>query len=279
MNNFLSGLYIVSTPIGNLEDITLRALNVLKNSDKILCEDTRRSIKLLNHYKIRKELISNHKFNEKKIASKIVQDIKNGQVVSMISDAGTPTISDPGLVLITECIKNKVKIFPVPGVSATTTAMSVSGFKAQYIFYGFLPKKQTAIEKELKKLKEYKFNLVFFIPAIKINYYIKLFKKYLSERKVFIGREMTKIHETFYRDDLDKFSVFKGKLKGELTVVISGKRENYDNEIVINTKQLNSEIKQYLKKYSVKDVVNLISQTNNLSKKKIYDICLKIKKT
>ena len=279
MNNFLSGLYIVSTPIGNLEDITLRALNVLKNSDKILCEDTRRSIKLLNHYKISKQLVSNHKFNEKKTASKIVEDIKSGQVVSMISDAGTPTISDPGLVLINECIKNKVKIFPVPGVSATTTAMSVSGFKDQYIFYGFLPKKQTAIEKELKILKGYKFNLIFFIPAIKINFYIKIFKKYLHEREIFVGREMTKIHETFYRYELDKFPGFKENLKGELTVVISGKSENYDNKIVINTKQLNNEIKQYLKKYSVKDVVNLISQKNNLSKKKIYDICLKLKKT
>ena len=278
MNNFLSGLYIVSTPIGNLEDITLRALNVLKNSDKILCEDTRRSIKLLNHYKISNQLVSNHKFNEKKTASKIVEDIKSGQVVSMISDAGTPTISDPGLVLINECIKNKVKIFPVPGVSATTTAMSVSGFKDQYIFYGFLPKKQTAIEKELKRLKEYKFNLIFFIPAIKINFYIKIFKKYLHEREVFIGREMTKIHETFYRDELDKFSGFKENLKGELTVIISGKSENYESKIVINTKHLNNEIKQYLKKYSVKDVVNLISQKNNLSKKKIYDICLKLKK-
>ena len=278
MNNFLSGLYIVSTPIGNLEDITLRALNVLKNSDKVLCEDTRRSVKLLNHYNISKQLVSNHKFNEKKTASKIVEDIKSGQVVSMISDAGTPTISDPGLVLINECIKNKVKIFPVPGVSAVTAAMSVSGFKDQYIFYGFLPKKQTAIEKELKRLKEYKFNLIFFIPAIKINFYIKIFKKYLHEREVFIGREMTKIHETFYRDELDKFSVFKENLKGELTVIISGKNENYDSKIVINTKHLNNEIKQYLKKYSVKDVVNLISQKNNLSKKKIYDICLKIKK-
>ena len=278
MNNFLSGLYIVSTPIGNLEDITLRALNVLKNSDKVLCEDTRRSVKLLNHYNISKQLVSNHKFNEKKTASKIVEDIKSGQVVSMISDAGTPTISDPGLVLINECIKNKVKIFPVPGVSAVTTAMSVSGFKDQYIFYGFLPKKQTAIEKELKRLKEYKFNLIFFIPAIKINFYIKIFKKYLHEREVFIGREMTKIHETFYRDELDKFSGFKENLKGELTVIISGKSENYDSKIVINTKHLNNEIKQYLKKYSVKDVVNLISQKNNLSKKKIYDICLKLKK-
>ena len=278
MNNFLSGLYIVSTPIGNLEDITLRALNVLKNSDKILCEDTRRSIKLLNHYKINKQLISNHKFNEKKTASIIVENIKNGEVVSMISDAGTPTISDPGLVLINECIKNKIKIFPIPGVSATTTVMSVSGFGDKYIFYGFLQKKESAIEKELKKLKDYKFNLVFFIPAIKINFYIKIFKKFMKKREIFIGREMTKIHETFYRYSLDKFSGFKENLKGELTVVVSGNNEDTVNESVINTKKLNTEIIQYLKKYSVKDVVNLISQKYNLSKKKIYDICLKIKK-
>ena len=278
MNNFLSGLYIVSTPIGNLEDITLRALRILKNSDKILCEDTRRSIKLLNHYKINKQLISNHKFNEKKTASIIVENIKNGEVVSMISDAGTPTISDPGLVLINECIKNKIKIFPIPGVSATTTVMSVSGFGDKYIFYGFLQKKESAIEKELKKLKDYKFNLIFFIPAIKINFYIKIFKKFMKKREIFIGREMTKIHETFYRYSLDKFSGFKENLKGELTVVVSGNNEDKVYETAVNTKKLNIEITQYLKKYSVKDVVNLISQKYNLSKKKIYDICLKIKK-
>ena len=278
MNNFLSGLYIVSTPIGNLDDITLRALNVLKNSDKILCEDTRRSIKLLNHYNINNKLISHHKFNEKKTASIILENIKNGEVVSIISDAGTPTISDPGLVLINECIKNNIKIFPIPGVSAVTTAISVSGLSDQYFFYGFLPKKQTAIEKELKKLKEHKFNLVFFIPAIKINFYMKLFKKFMKKREVFIAREMTKIHETFYRFNLDKFSGFKENLKGELTVVISGNNENFTNNTVVDTKKLNIEIKQYLKKYSVKDVVNLFSQKNNLSKKKIYDICLKIKK-
>ena len=147
MNNFLSGLYIVSTPIGNLEDITLRALNVLKNSDKVLCEDTRRSVKLLNHYNISKQLVSNHKFNEKKTASKIVEDIKSGQVVSMISDAGTPTISDPGLVLINECIKNNVKIFPVPGVSAATTAMSVSGLKINIFFMVFYQKNKRQLKK------------------------------------------------------------------------------------------------------------------------------------
>ena len=278
MNNFLSGLYIVSTPIGNLDDITFRALNVLKNSDKILCEDTRRSIKLLNHYNINKKLIPNHKFNEKKIASIIVKNIKNGEVISMISDAGTPTISDPGLVLINECIKNKIKIFPIPGVSAVTTAVSASGFGEQYIFYGFLPKKESAIKKELNKLKEFKLNLVFFIPAVKINFYIKLFKKSMQRRELFIGREMTKIHETFYRYNLDEFSGFKENLKGELTVVISGNKQNSSKDTLFDTKKLNSQIKQYLKRYSVKDVVNLISQKNNLSKKKIYDICLSIKK-
>ena len=279
MNSFLPGLYIVSTPIGNLEDITLRALNVLKNSDKILCEDTRRSIKLLNFYGIKKKLIPNHKFNEKKISNSIIQSISNGERISIISDAGTPIISDPGLIIVKECIKKKIDIFPIPGVSAVSTAMSVSGFDDQYFFYGFLQKKSSLIEKEINKIKDYDVNIVFFVPALKINFYIKYFKKFFKCRNIFIGREMTKIHETFYRENLDKFSGFKEKLKGELTVVISGKSENYDNKTVINTKQLNSEIKQYLKKYSVKDVVNLISQKNNLSKKKIYDICLKIKKT
>ena len=161
MNSFLSGLYIVSTPIGNLEDITLRALNVLKNSDKILCEDTRRSIKLLNYYGIKKKLISNHKFNEKKIANSVIELIKKGERVSIISDAGTPTLSDPGLILIKECIKRKIKIFPIPGVSAVTTAMSASGFDDKYFFYGFLSKKSSEIEKEINEIKNYNSNIVF----------------------------------------------------------------------------------------------------------------------
>ena len=182
------------------------------------------------------------------------------------------------MILIKECIKSKIKIFPIPGVSAVTTAISLSGFNDQYIFYGFLPKKKIAAEKELNKIKNYNFSLVFFIPAIKINFYIDLFKKYMQKRDIFIGRELTKIHETFYRYNLDEFSGFKENLKGELTVVISGNKQNSSKDTLFDTKKLNSQIKQYLKRYSVKDVVNLISQKNNLSKKKIYDICLKIKK-
>ena len=141
MNDFLPGLYIVSTPIGNLEDITLRALNVLKNSDQILCEDTRRSIKLLNHYNIKKKLVSNHKFNEKKIVNSIIKFLQEGKVVSVISDAGTPTLSDPGLILIKECIKKNINVFPIPGVSTITSAVSVSGFDDKYFFMVFFQKK------------------------------------------------------------------------------------------------------------------------------------------
>ena len=278
MNNFLSGLYIVSTPIGNLEDITLRALNVLKNSDKILCEDTRRSIKLLNYYGIKKKLIPYHKFNEKKITDSVVDLIKNEEIVSIISDAGTPTISDPGLILIKECIKRKIRVFPIPGVSAVTAAMSVSGFDDQYFFYGFLPKQAKALEKEINTIKDYNLNIVFFIPAIKLNFYINYFKKFFKNREIFIGREMTKIHETFYRENLDKLKVFKENLKGELTVVLSKKLSNSSKENIFDEKKLRKDIKEYLKRYSLKDVVQLISEKNNLSKKKIYNICLSIKK-
>ena len=278
MNDFLPGLYIVSTPIGNLEDITLRALNVLKNSDQILCEDTRRSIKLLNHYDIKKKLVSNHRFNEKKILNSVIEFIQKGKIVSIISDAGTPMLSDPGLILVKECVKKKINIFPIPGASAITTAMSVSGFNEKFFFYGFLPKKNKELEKVCNEFKDYNFNIVFFIPAIKINFYIKCFKKFFKGRSIFIAREMTKIHETFYRQDLESFNGFKEGVKGEITVVLSKKNIKSSNQFTFNQEKLNVEISRYLKRYSLKDVVKLISEKNNLPKKKVYELCLKIKK-
>tara|TARA_Y100001970_G_scaffold75986_1_gene96330 strand:- start:2758 stop:3600 length:843 start_codon:yes stop_codon:yes gene_type:complete len=278
MSNFLPGLYIVSTPIGNLEDITLRAINVLKNSDRILCEDTRRSLKLLNHYGIKNKLVSNHKFNEKKALKSTIEIIKKKKIVSLISDAGTPVLSDPGLILIKECIKNKIQIFPIPGTSAITTAMSVSGFDDKYFFYGFLPKKHKEIERVINELKDINFNIIFFVPALKINFYIKYFKKFFVGRKIFIAREMTKIHETFYRDNLESFDGFKNSPKGELTVILSKKiNKDLENIPQKNYDHLKVEITSYLKRYSLKDVVKLVSEKNNISKKKVYDLCLSIK--
>ena len=145
-NKVKNGLYIVSTPIGNLSDITLRALEVLKQSDYVLCEDTRVSKNLLDRYEIKSKLISNHKFNEKKNLPKIIDILKSDSIVSLISDAGTPSVSDPGAILINECLLNKIDVFPIPGSSAVSTAVSISGFSEKYFFYGFFPEKKKLLQ-------------------------------------------------------------------------------------------------------------------------------------
>ena len=193
--NIKPGLYIVSTPIGNLEDITFRAINILKKSQYILCEDTRVSINLFRKYGINSKLISNHKFNEKKNLDKVLGFLKKDLIISIISDSGTPIISDPGQMIVKECIKNKIKVFPVPGPSAVTSAVSVSGFNDKYLFYGFLPNKDSEIERELKKLKKLSYSIVFFISPKKINKILKHFKNHFHERDILISREMTKIYE------------------------------------------------------------------------------------
>ena len=267
-------LYIVSTPIGNLDDITFRAIDVLKNSDFILCEDTRRTIKLLSHYKIKKKLISYHKFNEKKQLSKIIEYFNEGKILSLVSDAGTPMLSDPGRLLVNHCLKNGIEVTPIPGVSSITSAISVSGFSDQFLSYGFLPKTEKELEKILLSVSNYPFTLVFFITSKKLNFYIKSFKKFFSGRNIVIAKEITKIYESFIRKSVDELDIFKDPLKGELTVVISEKNKKdktYDEEKIVN------KIKKYLKKYSLKDTVNLILETEKINKKKVYDLCLKTK--
>ena len=274
MNSFTSGLYIVSTPIGNLDDITLRSLNVLKNSDIILCEDTRRTLKICNHFKIRKKLISYHKFNERKELSKILEYLKTGMKIALVSDAGTPLISDPGNLLINECIKENIQIIPIPGASSITSAFSVSGFEDKFLFYGFLPKTEFQLKKTISTLKDLNYSLIFFLPGLKINFYLKVFKDYFPNRNILIAREITKIHETFYRGEVNSIEYFKKTLKGEITVVIS-KKNNKDQ---INDSQIKDMAKILIKKNSLKDVVNKIHLKEGVAKKRIYKICLQIKK-
>ncbi len=270
----LNTLYIVSTPIGNLDDITLRAIEVLKKSDIILCEDTRHSLKLMNHLKIKKKLISYHKFNEKKQLTNILEHIKTGKILSLISDAGTPLLSDPGRILINECISRKIKIVPIPGVSSITTAMSVSGFKDQFLFYGFLPKKIKELNTVLNILASCKFSLIFFVPGLKVNFYINRLKDFFDGRKVMIAKELTKIHEEIIFLKLSKIENYQVSLKGEITLVVSN--DNSNNK-PINMERIINKAKNYLKKYSVKDTVDLIIKTENISKKDVYQICLNIK--
>ena len=270
-----NSLYIVSTPIGNLDDITLRALSVLKNSDIIICEDTRRSLKLLNYFNIKKKLVSYHKFNEQKQISNIIEYINQGKILSLISDAGTPLLSDPGLLLLKKCIDKKINIIPVPGVSSVTTAMSISGFKDQFLFYGFLPKTEKETDKVLSELSHYNFAQIFFVPAVKINFYLKKIKTFFSGRRLIVCRELTKMYETFYRNDVDKFSLFKSPIKGELTLVVSeiGKKKT----ISIDKKKIINKAKKFLKKYSLRDTVELILETENINKKEVYQLCLNLK--
>jgi 16S rRNA (cytidine1402-2'-O)-methyltransferase len=271
------GLYLVSTPIGNMEDITFRALNVLKKSDIILCEDTRRSGKLLSYFNIKNQLIPYHKFNEEKISGKIIDSIKKNKIVSLISDAGTPTISDPGMILVKKCIQENLFVFPVPGPSAVTSAVSASGFSDKYLFYGFLVKKEKELEKILNSLSNIDYSLVFFIPASKINFYINHFKKYFLDRKIVIAREMTKIHEEFIRSKVELIKNLPQNIKGELTVVLSEKKKEKKIKKEI-TESVKIEIRKMIKKYSHKDVVQFISKKENLPKKIIYEYCLKLKK-
>ena len=274
---FNSGLYLVSTPIGNLEDITLRAVTVLKKSHLILCEDTRRSGKLLSHYNIKNKLLSYHKFNEKKVSDQVVDLIKKNKIISLISDAGTPTVSDPGAILVNKCIEENLSVYPIPGASAVTAITSISGFSDQYLFYGFLPKKENELNNVLKKLCDLDYSIVFFIPSIKMNFYITQFKKYFLDRKILIAKEMTKIYEEFTRGDVDKIKKIFKNFKGEATVIVSKKikEKNIKKEI---SESVKIEIMKMMKKYSHKDVVEYISKKENLPKKIVYKFCLEQKK-
>ena len=270
------GLYLVSTPIGNLEDITLRAINILNKSDYILCEDTRTSKILLQKYDINSKVVSNHKFNEKKNLPKVLDLLKKGSVISLISDAGTPGVSDPGSILVNECIKHKIDIFPLPGPSSVTSAISISGFSEKFFFYGFFPEKKKLLDENLKRLSKLDSSIIFFVSAKKVNKIFPYLKKNFSGRKILICREMTKYYEEYIRSDIDDIEKLNFELKGELTLVISDlkldkkKSQNLDE----SDKRL---IKEMIKKLSIKEIINFMTQNKKIPKKDIYNYCIKLK--
>ena len=271
-----NGLYLVSTPIGNLDDITLRGIDVLKKSDYILCEDTRTSKILLKKYDIKSKLISNHKFNEKKNLSKILELLKNKLVVSLISDAGTPSISDPGAILINACIKNDINIIPIPGPSSVISAVSISGFSEKFFFYGFFPEKQKTLVDDLENLSKINSSVVFFISPKKINRIIPYLKKSFSGRKILICREMTKFYEEFIRTDIDILEKINFEHKGELTIVISENKFEKKNSQILDESDKKL-IKDMIKKLSIKEITNIINQKKKIPKKEIYNYCVKLK--
>ena len=275
-NELKYALYVVSTPIGNLKDITLRAIEILKQSEYILCEDTRVSKNLLEKYNIKSKLISNHKFNEKKNINKIIEILQSKTIVSIISDAGTPGISDPGRIIVNECIKNNIDVYPVPGASAATAAVSISGFSEKYYFYGFFPQKNKDLKEDFKILSNLNCSIIFFISPQKINKAIGVIKNFFSDRKILICREISKFYEEHIRTNVTELELFDKLPKGELTVVLSEKniKKNIHKNLTESDKK---NIKKMIKTLSIKDITDLLSQNKNISKKEIYNYCLKLK--
>ena len=213
---------------------------------------------------------------KKKFRTKIIKLLKDDKLISIISDAGTPNISDPGRILINECIKNSIDIYPIPGASAVTAAVSISGFSNKFFFYGFFPEKQKEIENDFKDLSKIDSSIVFFVSPKKINKIIPFIKKNFTKRKIVICREISKIYEEYIRKDVEQLEKFNNQVKGELTIVISEKydEKNMSHKLEESDKRI---IKLVISKLSIKEIVNLISFNKKISKKEIYDYCLKLK--
>ncbi len=223
----LGTLFVVATPIGNLEDITIRALRTLRGVSFIACEDTRHTIKLLNKYKIKKKLVSYYQPKEEKKIPYIIRNLEQGLNGALVSDAGTPGISDPGYKLIVEAIKKGIKVVPIPGATALITALCASGLPTdRFLFIGFPPKKKSALERLLNLVKEENGTLVFYQSAKRVISFIEIVNRVLGERDIVIARELTKIHEEFIRGKgKELVSTLKNRIiKGELVVLITGKK-------------------------------------------------------
>ena len=280
VSNDLGILYVVAMPIGNLEDITLRALRILKEVDYILCEDKRVTIKLLNKYDIKTNLIAFHKFNETKQVEYILSLLEKNKKIAIVSDAGTPLISDPGLKLVSQLLKNNYKIYPIPGPSALTCALSICPlFENEFLFVGFLPNNKTKRENLIKNIAD-RANLavIFVAPHDLLNYLEEICKIY-PNAEVFLTREMTKIYEEYQycliKDLIEK--VKNKKVKGEIVLFIRPNRykeyKSKSKEELLN--ELNKKIKSG---FSLKEASGLIALENNLSKKEIYNLFIKDKR-
>lgn len=270
-------LYLVPTPIGNLKDITLRALEILESVDLIAAEDTRQSIKLLNHFNIKKSLISYHKHNEYGKSTDLIEQIKEGKNIALISDAGTPGISDPGSVIVLKCIEENIDFEVLPGATAVTTALVYSGLDtSKFIFRGFLPRENKDRRAVIEELKDRKETLIFYESPHRIKESLAFLQENLGNRKIALCRELTKLHEQILRLTIDEaICYYKDKdAKGEFVVVIEGKQEKeiLDEE---KAKWENLSIEDHIKKYisegmSKKDAVKKVAKDRKLSKSDIY---------
>lgn len=265
-------LYLVATPIGNLEDITLRAINVLKNVDLIAAEDTRHTLKLLNHLEISKPMISCHRHNENEKSNKIIEKLKEGKNIAIVSDAGTPGISDPGEEVVKEAIKENIKIIPIPGACAAINALIVSGIDTkEFYFLGFLPLNKKLRKEKLNEIKNINKTIILYEAPHKILNTINDLENILENRQVVFAREITKIHEEFIRGTIKEIKEKIENPKGEFVIIIEGNKnvENIENKLNLLT--INEHYNYYENKgYSKKEIIKLIAKDRNVNKNEIY---------
>ncbi len=271
-------LYIVSTPIGNLEDITLRALRVLREVQLIAAEDTRRTKKLLNAYQIRTPLTSLYDHNELEKSNFLISKISDGMNMAYVSDAGTPGISDPGYILVNRAIENHIKVVPVPGISAVIAALSVSGLPMDnFVFNGFLPSRANKKRQFLESLKDESRTMVFYESPNRLVSTLRDIEKIMGNREVVVSRELTKVFEEILRGDVRKImdSLQERVVKGEITLVVAGKektpRQFSDEEIRIRVEKLGEDLE-----LTTRDIVDVISRETGLSKRRVYKQVLKL---
>ena len=274
MNETKKGdLYIVATPIGNLEDITLRAINVLKNVDCIAVEDTRHTLKLLNHLEISKPLISYHRHNEETRSDLLIEKLLSGEDIALVSDAGTPGICDPGEEVIKKCIENNIKIIPIPGACAMINALICSGLDTkEFIFLGFLPLNKNLRKDKLKKIEFAKETVIIYEAPHKLKQTLKDLENILENRKITVAREITKIHEEFVRGTASELLDIFQDVKGEFILIIEkSNKELVEDMQNLNDLTLEEHYKYYEKKgFEKKEIIKKIAKDRNVNKNEIY---------
>lgn len=265
-------LYLVATPIGNLEDITLRAINVLNQVDIIAAEDTRHTLKLLNHLNIKKPLISYYKETEKIKSEILIEKLLSGKNIALVSDAGTPVISDPGEEIVKQCIEKNIKIIPIPGACAFINALICSGFNTrEFIFIGFLPANNSDKKNKLEEIKDENKTLIFYEAPHKIKSTLEVMKEILGDRNIVLAREITKIHEEFIRGHISEVQEKINEARGEFVILIEGTNNKNAQKEFLNNLSLEEHYKYYLNKnLDKKEIIKKIAKDRKVSRNEIY---------
>lgn len=269
-------LYLVGTPIGNLDDMTFRAIKILNEVDLIAAEDTRHTIKLLNHFNIHKKLISHHEHNKLSSGEEIIKILKLGGKIALVSDAGMPAISDPGYELVREAVKNKITVIPIPGANAAITGLVASGLETdKFTFIGFLPREKKRLKEELNRIKSFEETMIFYEAPHRISKTLETLNEILGNRNITLIRELSKKHEEFIRGSLVEVieHIKETSLKGEITLIIEGA-----NNIEVDTNSLwwseltiNEHVEHYVSNgYSIKDAIKNTAVDRKLQKREVY---------